>query len=69
MGDNVHTCLTSCHLEWPWHYVLLGIANVEEFSLLVEGQKEEKEDVEKMGTMKRVCWQQAYHTCTLRELL
>lgn len=56
MGDNVHTCLTSCPLEWLWHYVLLGIANVEEFSLLVEGQKEEKEDVEKMGTMKRVCW-------------
>ena len=35
--------------------VLLGIANVEEFSLLVEGQKEEREEVEKMGTLKRVC--------------
>ena len=35
--------------------VLLGITNVEEFSLLVEGQKEEKEEVEKTGTLKRVC--------------
>ena len=33
----------------------VGIANVEEFSLLVEGQKEDKEDAEKMGTIKRVC--------------
>ena len=32
-----------------------GITNVEEFSLLVEGQKEEKEEVEKTGTLKRVC--------------
>ena len=31
-----------------------GITNVEEFSLLVEGQKEDKEDADKMGTMKRV---------------
>ena len=31
--------------------VLLGITNVEEFSLLVEEQKE----VEKTGTLKRVC--------------
>ncbi|KAL9985699.1 hypothetical protein ACROYT_G008133 [Oculina patagonica] len=31
----------------------MGIANVEEFSLLVEGQKEDKEDAEKMGTIKR----------------
>lgn len=31
-----------------------GIANVEEFSLLVEGQEEHKEDAEKMGTIKRV---------------
>lgn len=35
--------------------VLLGITNVEEFSLLVEGQKEEREEGEKMGTLKRVC--------------
>ncbi|XP_073240951.1 talin-like [Porites lutea] len=31
----------------------MGITNVEEFSLLVEGQKEEKEEVEKTGTLKR----------------
>ena len=34
---------------------LIGIRNVEEFSLLVEEQKEEKEEVEKTGTLKRVC--------------
>ena len=28
---------------------------MEEFSLLVEGQKEDKEDADKMGTIKRVC--------------
>jgi len=33
----------------------VGIANTEEFSLLVEGQKEDKEDADKMGTIKRVC--------------
>jgi len=37
-------------------YVSLGIGNVEEFSLLVEGQKEEKEELDKMGTAKRVCF-------------
>ncbi|XP_020615506.1 talin-2-like [Orbicella faveolata] len=31
----------------------MGIANTEEFSLLVEGQKEDKEDADKMGTIKR----------------
>ena len=37
-------------------FILLGIGNVEEFSLLVEGQKEEREDVDKAGTIKRVCF-------------
>lgn len=31
----------------------MGIGNVEEFSLLVEGQKEDREDIDRMGTIKR----------------
>jgi len=38
-----------------FHFFSVGIANSEEFSLLVEGQKEDKEDADKMGTIKRVC--------------
>lgn len=35
-------------------FMITGISNPEEFSLLVEGIKDEKEEAEKTATMKRV---------------